>query len=189
MNAERDLMGDGLLACPCIPPDHAEESDEGCNADCVIHVCSRNGSCRGEEQDDTDKAHPRDGDGIDRLAPAAHGIRSWMELDLAFVPSVRHNDGDVADVECGCSDVEDAQDSQGTADTDQIQAAAEDDDEPDGIDGRVGDIVYSCPETVLTSALRSPMTVGLQLTPRRGTQHHEQKPRPSSSWPAWRYNR
>jgi hypothetical protein len=132
---------DNLLACSCIPPDHAEKSNEGRYADCVIHVCSCDWSYRGEEQDHADKAHPRDGNRIDRLAPPAHCVWSLVELNLAFVPSVRDNDGNVADVERWGGNVENAQDGKSTADTDQVEATAEDHDEPDGVDGRVGDVV------------------------------------------------
>lgn len=111
---------DDLLSCACVPPEHAEESDKGRYADGVVHVCSRDGPNWREEQDHTDEAYPCNSNGVDRFAPTAHAKRSWMELDFAFVPSVRNNDSDIADVQCRGGDGEDAHYRQGASDANQV---------------------------------------------------------------------
>lgn len=71
-----------------------------------------------------------------------------MELDFAFVPSVRYDDGDVADVESGSRDVENTENGQGASNADHVETAAEDDHEPNRIDGCVRNVVNLCPEAV-----------------------------------------
>ena len=145
---EKASKGDDLLACTCVPPDHAEETNEGCHTDCVIHVCGRDRSCCGEEQNHTDEAYPCNSDCVDWLAPSSHGEWSWVKLDFALVPSVCDYDGDVADVKRWGGNVKDTEDRQGASDTDHVQAAAKDDNEPDRIDGRVRNVVDLGPKTV-----------------------------------------
>ena len=60
-----------------------------------------------------------------------------MELHAAFVTSVRNDDCNVADVKRRSGDVEDGNDCQGAADADEIETAAECNNEPDCVDGRV----------------------------------------------------
>lgn len=74
-----------------------------------------------------------------------------MELDLAFVPAVRDNDGDVADIQCRCGNVEDCDDSEGGADSNEVEAGAKDHDEPDRIDRSVGEVVDFAPESDVVS--------------------------------------
>lgn len=59
---------------------------------------------------------------------------------------MRKDDGDVREVQCRSSDVEDRDDGLGGSDADEVQADAEENDEPDGIDGGAGVGVYFAPE-------------------------------------------
>jgi len=132
----------------CIPPKHAEQPNETRHADGVIHVRSSNWLDRGEEQDNADEAHPGDCNGVDWLAPPAHGIRSRDKLDAVLVDSMCDDDGNVADVERRGGDVEDGNNRQRAPDPDQVETAAEGYHEPYSVHGRSSDAVDLAPETV-----------------------------------------
>lgn len=136
------------LPSACVPPRHAEQPNEACHADCVVHVRSRNRLDGWEEQDNADEAHPCDCDGVDRLAPPTHRVRSRNELHSMLVNPVRDDDSNVADVECWRRDVENGDNRQRASDTDQIQAAAERDDKPDSIHRCMCSLVDFAPKSV-----------------------------------------
>lgn len=138
-----------LLASRQEPPAHAENCNEACHANGVVHVRRCNRPNRGEEQDDTDEADPNDGDIIDWLAPAAEGVWAFDELDSVLVDSVRGNNGDVAEVESRGSDVENADNSLSAAHSYKIHTAAESNHKPDGIDRCSSDAVDLAPESAL----------------------------------------
>ena len=141
--------GNYLLSRTSVPPSHAEEPDEGCHTDSVVHV----GSCyrlhRWEEQNNTDEADPCHCYSVHRFAPFSHREGTRVELHAAFVTSVCNDDRNVTDVKRGSGDVEDGNDCQGAADANEIETAAESNNEPDGVDGRVRDRVDLAPESAV----------------------------------------
>ena len=69
-----------------------------------------------------------------------------MKDDAVFIPAVRDDDSNVGDVECGGRDVEDGGYGERRADADEVETAAEGDDEPNGVDGCASVSVYFGPE-------------------------------------------
>jgi len=63
-----------------------------------------------------------------------------------LVDEMRKNDGDIGEIQCRSCDVKDSDDGLCGSDADEVQADAEKDDEPDGIDGGAGVGVYLAPE-------------------------------------------
>ena len=104
------ILKDSLL-CRQIPPAHSNDTDDCRHADGVIHIACGDRFDRWEEQHHTYEEHPRHGDQIDRLAPATHCVWSRDEGNAMLVDSVRYDDGDIAEVEGGRCDAEDAVDS------------------------------------------------------------------------------
>src|SRR3954447_10781051 len=88
------------------PPSHADQRDYPGNAHGVVHVCRRDGSYRGEEEHNADKEHPDDSDGVDRSAPASHGVWPFDERDCIFVHAMGDYNSNVAEVEGWSCDVE-----------------------------------------------------------------------------------
>jgi hypothetical protein len=71
-----------------------------------------------------------------------------VELNLSVIPSVGDDDGDVAYVQGWSGNIEDGRNGQRAADTDQIEAAAKGDDEPDGVDWRLREAIDLAPKPV-----------------------------------------
>lgn len=65
-----------------------------------------------------------------------------------FVDAMSKNDGDVAEIESGCRDIEDRDDCLGRTDADQIETAAESYYEPDGVDWRLREVVDFAPPSI-----------------------------------------
>jgi hypothetical protein len=76
-----------------------------------------------------------------------------VELDSSFVPSVGHDDGDVAYIQCRGGDVEYCDNSERAADADEVETAAENDDEPDSIYRGVGQRIDSTPKPIMVSGI------------------------------------
>ena len=180
--------GTNSLSCSSIPPNHAEKSNESRNTDGIVHVGGSDRLRGREEQNDTDEADPSHGDRIDGLAPPAHAERTWMKLDSSLVPAMRDDDSNVADVECRCGDIEDGNDSQGAANTDEVEAATERYDEPYSIDWSIRNRIDFAPESALVSST-SMRRIVMILTQRTGRLRREQKPRPFWRWPTMQSNR
>lgn len=80
----------------------------------------------------------------------------------------------------------------GRADGNAVQADAEEDDEPDGVDGGLGVWVYLGEEAgwfVLLVGFACRMRGGREHTKKRVGLHHEQKRRPFECLLAWRNSR
>lgn len=107
-----------LLPCTGVPPDRAEQANEGCHADSVIHVVGSDWLHSWEEQHNTNEDDPCHCDRVDRLAPSTHCVWSRMEDDGVFIPSVCDDDCDVTDVQSRCCDVENSRDGEGASDSD-----------------------------------------------------------------------
>jgi hypothetical protein len=101
---------DVSLPCSGEPPHCTEKTDETCHANGVIHVGHLDRSHGWEEEHDTDEDDPCHRNGVDRLAPSAHCVRSGVELHLSFVPSVCDDDCDVADIQGWRGNVKDGGD-------------------------------------------------------------------------------
>jgi len=142
------------LPSSSVPPDCAEQPDEARHADGVVHVACLDWLRRGEEQYNTDEDDPCDCNCVDRLAPFAHSVRSRVEVDLSFIPSMRNDDNNVANVQGWRGNVEDGGDGQRASNTDQIEAAAEGDDEPDRVDRRMCVAIDLAPEAITCVSLR-----------------------------------
>lgn len=178
------------LPSPSVPPDCAEQADETRHADGIVHVACLDRLRRGEEQYHTDEDDPCDCNRVDGLAPLAHGIWSGVELDLSFVPSMRNDDSNVANVQGWRGNVEDGGDGQRASNADQIEAAAEGDDEPDRVDRRVCVAIDLAPEAITCVSLRYGMFLrGQKLTPKTERRRREKTPTPSVHSPAWQSNR
>jgi hypothetical protein len=136
------------LSCSCIPPEHAEQSNETCHANGVIHIRSCDRLDRGEKQDNADEAHPGNCNRVDRFAPPTHGVRPRDELDAVFVHSMCDDNGNVANVESWGGNVEDSNNRQRASNSNQIETTAESDDEPYGVYRCTSDVVDLAPETV-----------------------------------------
>ena len=140
------ISEDNVLLRRQEPPAHSNNRDDRRNTDSVVHIRGSDRLDRREEQYHADEEHPNHGDQIDGLTPAAHSVRTRYERDAVLVDAVRDDDGDVAEVECRCGDTEDTHDSLRRSNADQVQAGAEGHDEPDGVDGGLGEGVYFAPE-------------------------------------------
>jgi hypothetical protein len=140
-----------LLSRSNVPPRHAEERDKRSNANGVIHVCGRDRFDGREEQNDTDEADPDDCHSVDGLTPFPEGVWAFDELHSVLIDTVSNDDSDVADIQCRCCDIENGNDGQGAADADQVETTAEEDNEPDSVDGRVCELVDLAPEAVLVN--------------------------------------
>lgn len=140
-----------------IPPHGAEQADKARYAYRVIHVVWLYWFDSREEQHHTDEDNPCHGDGVDRLAPASQCVWTGVEDDSVFVPSMRNDDGDIGKIQSRCGDVEDGCNGEGGANADQIQTAAEHNNQPDSVDGCVGVGVYFAPESGPSQFLRSMM--------------------------------
>ena len=65
-----------------------------------------------------------------------------------LVHEMCHDDGDVREIEGRCGDVEDGDHCLRGTNADTVEADAEEDDEPDGVDGSVSIGADSAPESV-----------------------------------------
>lgn len=70
-----------------------------------------------------------------------------MEFDLALVPSVCDNNSDVANIQGRSGNVEDGGDGKRASNTDEIEAAAEGDHEPDSVHRRMRIMIDFAPES------------------------------------------
>lgn len=116
------------------PPGHAYDSNESSDADCIVHVCRRNGPYGWEKQYNTDKENPDHSNRIHRSTPSTHGVWTFDEWYAVLVYAVGNDDSNVTEVECWSCNVEDCHNCLARANADEIESAAKGDHEPYRID-------------------------------------------------------
>jgi hypothetical protein len=171
------------------PPHGAEQTNEGCHTNGIVHVVWSDWLDGREEKHDANEGDPCHCDSIDRLAPSAHCVWSRVEDHGAFVPSVCDDDRDVADIQGRRGDVENSRNRQSAANANQVETTAEDDDEPYGVDWGMRVTINFTPVSMPCQLLSCSLSWARQLTPRRGRLHHGQRPKPFSHSPTWQNSR
>jgi len=120
------------------PPPPGKQRNRRAYHNSIIHILGRDRPDRREQEHHADEEDPDDRDRVQRLLHPAQHIWPRPEVDLRRVDVAREDDGDVGEVERRRRDVEDRHDGLCAADADAVEQDGEDDDKPDGVDGRVG---------------------------------------------------
>ncbi|KAJ8610253.1 hypothetical protein MRB53_038656 [Persea americana] len=142
-NLRLDPRSDVVESARSIPVDDAEQQYRDKDHNRVIHVLRGYGQDCRQQEDDRNECRPGDGPEIDPEAEAAEVEGPRDELVAAHLA----DDGDaVRPVECDGGHVEDCRDGRVGAQPDQGDEDAEDDCQPDGVDGRVGAAIDLVPD-------------------------------------------
>ncbi len=107
------------------------------------HRRRRHGIERRGKQNHADEQCPDDCNHINRFPPLAEREGPFGDGHLFLVVEASGDDGDVREIHGGSCDAEDAEDGFCGAERDEVEAAAENHDEPDGVEGGVGVRVHA----------------------------------------------
>jgi hypothetical protein len=132
------------LPGPKPPPTQGKSRNPRRNHNSIIHILRCNRIYSGEQQYHSHISHPSQRNIIYRLLIPSEGERPFaqsFETEVVSVVEAECDNSHVAAIEGWGCDVEDGGDGFNAAEADEVEAAAEKDNEPDAVEGRVGVVV------------------------------------------------
>jgi hypothetical protein len=130
---------ESLLLCRHKPPSHTSTSNDSSYTDCIVHVGCGNRLDGGEEKHHADESDPSDCDSVDIWPPSSESVGTGYERHTMLVDASTEDDGNVAEVQRRCRNAEDRNDGLARAQSNEIEASTEGDNEPDSVDWSLSD--------------------------------------------------